>query len=275
MTLGRRSRSRSRKESDKRSWALFAVVAIAGGLIVAGFVVAPSEAFTTGSVDRGTIVPVVGDDTGFLGIDVTDSLQAGGESQLVTVTNNLNRTLTVDVSASAPLSNGQATLAPGASMTTTATVSCTSPPSELDVTVSATANGQFSGHAVRSASVDTSDCADSTLAFGTVEIVDRTTSDKGGKAEYDVNYTVTDDTGAFDRVEVDFENLDPDRKQDRIETITSRTQSGTISFESGGQRVEEPFEITVRLFDTGGELESERIVVTDTADGSGIVHQVP
>jgi len=272
MTLGRRSRSRSRKESDKRSWALFAVVAIAGGLIVAGFVVAPSEAFTTGSVDRGTIVPVVGDDTGFLGIDVTDSLQAGGESQLVTVTNNLNRTLTVDVSASAPLSNGQATLAPGASMTTTATVSCTSPPSELDVTVSATANGQFSGHAVRSASVDTSDCTDSTLAFGTVEIVDRTTSEQGGKAEYDVSYTVADDTGSFDRVEVDFENSD---RNDGVETVASGTQSGTISFETGGQRIGDSFEITVRLFDTDGEVESERVVITDTADGSGIVYQAP
>ena len=270
MTVGRRSRSRSRNGSNSR--ALFLVVGLAVGLLVAGFVVAPSAAFTTGSIDRGTAAPVVNDSEGFFGIDMAGGLQAGTEGRLVTVTNNLNRTLTVDVSASASLSNSQATLAPGDSLTTAATISCESPPSDLAVTLSASTNGQFSGLATRSTPVDTSDCADSTLAFGTVEIVDQTTSAKGGKAEYAVSYSIEDETGSFDRVSVDVENLD---RNDGIETRTSNAQSDTISFTSGGQRFGERFEVTVRLFDDTGELQSERIVITDTADGSGTIYQSP
>ncbi len=270
MKVGRRSRSRSRTGSGSSSWALFAVVAIAVGLLLSGLVGAPSVAFTTGSVDRGTTAPVADDADGFLGIDVADSLQAGTDGRLVTVTNQLNRTLTVDVSASATLSNSQATLAPGESVTTTATVGCASPPSELSMTITATANGQFSGRATRSATVDTSDCADSTLAFGTIEIVDRTTSAKGGKAEYDVSYSIANETGSFDRVSVDFENIG---RNDGVEIRSSSAQTDTISFETGGQRIGEGFEITVRLFDTTGEIQSERIVVTDTANGSGTVYQ--
>jgi hypothetical protein len=268
MTVGRRSRSRSRNGSNSR--ALFLVVGLAVGLLVAGFVVAPSAAFTTGSVDRGTAAPVTDDSEGFLGIDVADGLQAGTEGPLVTVTNNLNRTLTVDVSAAASLSNSQATLAPGDSLTTAATVSCESPPSDLDVTIAASTNGQFSGRATRSAPVDTSGCADSTLAFGTVEIIDQTTSAKGGKAEYAVSYSIEGETGSFDRVSADFENID---RNDGVETRESSAQINTIGFTSGGQRIGEPFEITIRLFDDTGEIQSERIVVTDTADGSGTVYQ--
>ncbi len=270
--IGRRSRSRSRNGSGGGSWALLAVVAIAVGLVVSGFVVAPSVAFTTGSVDRGTTAPVADDAAGFLGIDVADSLQAGTDGRLVTVTNNLNRTLRVDVSASVTLSKSQATLDPGDSLTTTATVGCESPPSELSMTIAATANGQFSGLATRSVTVDTSDCAASTLAFGTVEIVDQTTSAKGGKAEYAVSYSIANETDSFDRIEVDFENRD---RSNGVETIASGSQSGTITFESGGRRDGERFEITVRLFDTTRELQSERIVVTDTADGGGIVYRAP
>lgn len=270
MTVGRRSRSRSRNGSGGGSWALFAVVAIVIGVVVSGFVVAPSVAFTTGSVDRGTTVTVADDTSGFLGINVTDSVRAGTEGRLVTVTNQLNQTLTVDVSASTTLSNSQATLAPGDSLTTTATVSCESPSSNLRMTISASANGQFSGLATRNASVDTTDCADSTLAFGTLEIADQTTSAKGGKAEYAVSYSIANDTGSFDRVSVDFENID---RSDGIITRQSSAQSDTISFESGGQRINSRYEITVRLFDSTGEIQSERIVVTDTADGSGTVYQ--
>ncbi|WP_253739036.1 hypothetical protein [Halohasta salina] len=269
MTVGRRSRSRSRNGANSR--ALVLVVGLAVGLLVAGFVVAPSAAVTTGSVDRGTAAPVADDSEGFLGIDVTDGLQAGTEGRLVTVTNNLNRTLTVDVSAAASLSNSQARLGPGESLTTAATVGCESPPSDLAVTIAASANGQFSGQATRSALVDTSDCADPTLAFGTVEIVDRTTNAKGGKAEYAVSYSIEGETGSFDRVSVDFENLD---RNDGVETRESSAQSDTIGFTSGGRRDGDTFEITVRLFDDTGEIQSERIVVTDTADGSGTGLQV-
>ena len=272
MRVGRRSRSRSRNGSGSSRWALFVVGAIAVGLLVSGVTVAPSTAFTTASVDRGTAAPIADDADGLLGIDVADSLQAGTEGRLVTVTNRLNRTLTVDVSSSAALSNSQATLGSGDSLTTAATVSCESPPNELSMTISANANGQFSGVATRSAPVDTSDCADSTLAFGTVEIVDQTTSAKGGKAEYDVVYSIEGETGSFDRVGVDFENLD---RSDGVTTRASSAQADTISFRSGGQRIGERFEITVRLFDTTGAVRSERIVVTDVADGSGTSYRTP
>ena len=268
MTLGRRSRSRSRNGGSK--WALLLVAGAAIGLLVSGFVVAPSMAFTTGSVDRATTAPVADDAAGFLGIDVADSLQAGTDGRLVTVTNNLNRTLHVDVSASAALSNSRATLGPGDSVSTTATVSCASPPSELSMTISATTNGQFSGRATRSATVDASDCADSTLVFGTVEIVDRTKSANPRKAVYDVTYSIEGDTGSFDRIQVDFENLD---RSNSVETRSASARTDTVGFTSGGQRFGERFEVTVRLFDTTGEVQSERIVVTDTADGSGIVYQ--
>lgn len=268
MSIGGRSRSRSRNQGN--SQALLLVVAVGIGLIVSGFVVAPSVAFTTGSVDRGTAVQVVDDTDGFLGIDVADSMQAGTEGRLVTVTNQLNQTLTVDVSSSATLSNNQATLAPGDSLTTAATVSCESPPSEVGLTISASAGGQFSGLATRSASVDTTDCADSTLAFGSIEIIDQTTSGTGNKVEYAVTYSVEGNSTAFDRVSVDFKNLD---RGDKVRTRESTVQRDTISFKKGGNRDEQRYEITVRLFDSAGEIESERIVLTDTADGSGTVYQ--
>ena len=267
MIRGRRSRSRS-KTTDS-SWALLVPVGIAAVLIISGLLVAPSVAFTTGSVDRGTTAPLATDDNGFLGIDVTESLQAGSSGNLVTVTNNLNRTLAVDVAASATLSNSQAILAPNESVTTTARVSCESPPSELELTVAASTNGQFSGLVTRSAPVDPSDCANSTLAFGTVEITDQTTSGKGGKAEYAVGYSVEGDTSSFDRVAVDFENLNRD---DGVATRSATTESGTISFESGGKQEDDRFEITVRLFNDTGEVQSEQIVVTDAANGSGTVY---
>ena len=269
MTLGRRSRSRSRNGGHSR--ALFLLIGLTLGLLVAGFVVAPSSAFTTSSVDRGAAAPLADDSEGFLGIDVTDRLPAGSEGRLVTVTNNLNQTLTVDVSASASLSNDGATLNPGESLTTTATVSCEAAPSDLEVMITASADGQFSGQAVRSAPVDTGDCADSTLAFGTVEIVDQSTSAQGGRAKYDTTYSLEGETDRFDEVIVEFDNLD----NGDFDTVVSDSQADTITFERPGQRFGDSYEITVRIFDDSGEIQNERIVVTDTADGSGTVYKTP
>jgi hypothetical protein len=260
MTIGRRSRSRSRNDGD--NWTLLVTIGIVAVLLISGLVITPSVAFTTASVDRGTTAPIADNSEGFLGINVTDSLQAGSEGRLVTVTNNLNRTLSVDVSSSATLSNSQATLGPGESLTTAATVGCESPPNNLDLTITASTNGEFSGIATRSTSVNTSDCADSTLDFGSVEITDDSTSGQGGKAEYTVTYSVEGDTASFGRVSVGFKNVD------RSDTVTdnSDAQSDTIVFESGGQRFGDSYEITVRLIDDTGEVQSERII-NDAADG--------
>jgi hypothetical protein len=229
-----------------------------------------SVAFTSAASDRGASVDVASDDSGLLGINVAGSVTAGSASQLVTVANNLSQTLSVDVASSASLSNSQATLGPGESLTTDATVSCTSPPSELELTITASADGQFSGVASRSVPVDTSNCADSTLGFGRLDIVDQTTSGKGGKAEYAVTYSLEGDTTSFTNVSVDFENLN--EKRSGIITQSSNSQSDTVNFESGGGRNNERYNITVRLFDDTGEIQSEQVVVTDTADGSGTVY---
>lgn len=266
MTLGGRSRTRSR---GRTRWGPLLVVALVGGVLIAGFVVAPSAAFTTGTVDRQTTATVADDASGFLGIDVAGDVRAGSEDRLVTVTNNLSQPLTVTVSSSAALSNDRATLAPGESLSTAATVSCESPPNELRMTISANAGDRFSGVATRSTPVDTSGCSDATVGYGSVEIIDRTTDKNPRKAEYDVTYSIEGDTGSFDRVSVDFENLN----RSEVETVNSSARSDTIGFTSGGQRFGQSFEITVRLFDSTGEVESERIVVTDTANGSGTVYQ--
>jgi len=165
VTIGRRSRSRSR--TNGKNWGLLVGVGVVAVLLISGVVIAPSVAFTTGSVDRGAVAPVADDSEGFLGIDVTDSLQAGSEGRLVTVTNNLNQTLTVKVSSSATVSNSQATLGPGKSLTTDATVSCGSSTNTVSITVTAVAGSQFSGTASRSTSVDTSGCRTDgrTIAF--------------------------------------------------------------------------------------------------------------
>jgi len=65
-------------------------------------------------------------------------------------------------------------------------------------------------------------------------------------------------------VSVKFENID----QKESETKTSDAQSGTIPFDSGGQRFGDSYEITVRLIDDTGEVQSERVVIEDTADGN-------
>ena len=266
MMPGRRSRTRSR---GRMRWGPFLVIALVVGVLIAGFVVAPSAAFTTGSVDRQTTAIVADDANGFLGIEVTDSVRAGSADQLVTVTNNLSQPLTVAVSSSAELSNDQATLAPGESFSAAATVSCESSPNEVQMTISASANDRFSGIMTRSTSVDTTGCSDSSVGYERVEITDRTTSGKGGKAEYDVAYAVKNET-SFNRISVEFDNLD---RNDGVETRESSARNDTIGFTSGGQREGESFEITVRFFDDTGEVEDERIVVTDTADGSGTVYE--
>ena len=263
--MSRTRRSRRRRAGGRSPWVLAGVlVLVVLGAFGAG-VDTGSGAFTSAASDRGASVDIATDDSGLLGITVATSVTAGSPSQLVTVTNNINRTLTVDVASSASLSNSQATLGPENSLTTDATVSCTSPPSNLEMTITASADGQFSGVATRSVPVDTSNCEDSTLSFGTLDILDQTTSAKGGKAEYAVSYSLDGNTTSFDRVSVDFENLD---KADGILTRSSTVQSDTIRFQSGGQRFGNRYEITVRLFTDTGEIQREQVVVTDTADGS-------
>lgn len=269
MSPGRRSRSRSR--GRRRLPTPVVALAICGVLVVA-FVVAPSVAFSGGALDRGSAVDIADDSGGLIGLDVAASVNAGAESRLVTVTNQLDQSLTVDVTSTAPLSNAGATLAPGESVRTTATVACGSAPNDLAFTVQATGGSRFSGVLTRSASVNTAGCSAGGVSFGSVELVD--TSSVGGKgkqqAEYSLTYDVEGDTATLDNVTLELRT-----GGSLVTESDSPATSDTITVAQPGNREGTQYELTVRLFDADGEVESERVVVTDTADGGGTVYQDP
>ncbi len=161
-----RDRSRSRSSGPTvplRSLTLILVVLVV--VVTAG---TPTAAVTSGSVTRGSSAAVADDANGLLGLDVAGSVSAGSSSRLLTVTNQLDRSLTVDVTSASSLSGTQATLTPGESLTTSTTVGCDSPPDTVTVTVVATAGSQFSGTATRSTTVDTSDCSSAAGPFSAV-----------------------------------------------------------------------------------------------------------
>jgi len=155
--MRRRRRSRSRGSGPSLlSAALLLGVALL--VVTAG---TPAIAFSSASLDRGGTTAVTDDADGLIGLDVAGSVRAGSSSRLVTVTNQQDRTVDVTVvpeNASVTLSNAQATLAPGESLTTSASVSCDAPPNTVSATVTAVAGSQFSGTASRLTSVDTSSC---------------------------------------------------------------------------------------------------------------------
>lgn len=165
--MKRRTRSRG---GDSGSL-LLAVALLLVVLLVVATAGGPSAAFTSGALDRGSTAAVTDDTNGLLGLDVAGSVSAGSSSRLVTVTNQLDHPLDVAVSSGDPsvsLSNAQATLDPGESVVTAATVGCDSPPTAVTVTVTAVAGSQFSATAAREATVGTSDCSSGTGPFSSV-----------------------------------------------------------------------------------------------------------
>lgn len=267
-----RSRSRSRTRGQQRTGPL--VVLLICCVLVAAFVAVPSMAFSSGTLDRGSTVDIADDSGGILGIDVTSSVNAGTESRLVTVTNRMDQPLTVNVSAAAALSNDQATLAPGGSLTTAATVSCDTAPNDLTFTVQATGDNQFSGTLARSTRVNTAGCSESDVSFGSIEIVDTSSTGGGGKqrAEYSLEYNVSGNTNAFDKIRLELRSTGS-----VIDTTESESNETTdpVSVTQTGNREGTLYEVTVRLFDENGEIKSERVVVSDTADGGGTIYQDP
>ncbi|TKX62698.1 hypothetical protein EXE48_02685 [Halorubrum sp. ASP1] len=231
-----------------------------------------SGAYTAASLGRGSALPVASDAAGVLGLDVAPSVAAGAESRLVTVTNRVGRPVAVTATLAEPvgtLSNDAGTLASGDSLVVAVEVSCDDAPAAVTFTVEATAADGFSAVATRRASVDAAGCAPPAArpSFAALEIVDTSTSRRGGRARYDVGYVVDDPDGSFDRVEVTFTN----RGRSETETAASAAAVDTLSFEQPGQRFGDPYRITVRLFDASGEVESARVEVTDDADGGGVV----
>jgi hypothetical protein len=186
-----------------------------------------SEAFTSATTARGSTADVVDDTDGLVGADVADSVTAGTEDRLVTVTNNFRESITVSVTlagASGTLSNSEATLAPGASLTTSVRVDCDSPPESVQFTVTARTSGSL-GAVNRSSSVTTSNCGSDPpgpVAF----------DDADGDGSYDsgeTTYTKRDLETGFDDPSVDLlipsdvGVLEPKRTI-RANSITLRTE---------------------------------------------------
>ncbi|WP_136716510.1 hypothetical protein [Halorientalis salina] len=155
-------RSRSRTNGSGRHWQALLLAGLVLVALVGPFAAGPTAAFTSATFDRGSTVGVTDDADGLLGLDVASSVTAGGSSRLVTVTNRLDRTVTVAVSldtTAGSLSNAGATLAPGETLTTSVSVSCDEAPASLPFTVESSAGSQFTGTASRSTTVDTADCS--------------------------------------------------------------------------------------------------------------------
>lgn len=266
-------RRRSRSRTHGRPWQTLVVLLVICFALVVAFVVAPSVAVSSGYVDRGSTADIAGDGEAFLGVDVAPSVDAGTTGRLVTVTNQLGQPLTIDVSSSASLSNTQATLDPGQSLTTAATVSCDSPPNELTFTIQAAGDTSFSGVLTRSTSVNTADCTASGISFGTTEIVDESTLPGSGagkpRAEYTLTYEVDGETTQFQNVAFELREAGSDAV---IDTAESGAPTDSITVTEGGNPRGTEYTVTVRLFDTNGEITDERIVVTDTADGGGSIY---
>ena len=265
-----RRRSRSRSRTREQQWPAPVVALLVCCVLVVAFVIVPSTAFSSGALDRSSAVDIADDSGGLLGIDVTSSVNAGAESRLVTVTNQMDQSLTISVSSAASLSNSRATLAPGESLTTAATVSCDTAPNDLTFTIQAVGNNQFSGTLARSTRVNTAGCSESKVSFGSIEIVDTSSTGGGGKqrAEYSLEYNLSGNTTAFDRVRLELRSTGS-----IIDTTESVATTDSVSVTQSGNRGGTVYEVTVRLFDENGEIKSDRVVVTDTADGGGTIYQ--
>lgn len=91
-----RSRRRGRGSWLGQSVAVgFVVVAM---LLATGF---GASAFTTGSVDRSSSIDVAGDADGLYGLDTATAVHTNATERLVTVTNRLDRDVTVSVTLDA------------------------------------------------------------------------------------------------------------------------------------------------------------------------------
>ncbi|WP_324665646.1 type IV pilin [Haloarcula sediminis] len=84
---------------------------------------------------------------------------------------------------------------------------------------------------------------------------------ENSNVEYELFYDI-DNTEAFDRVEVRFDNRGTDYG-DR--TVVSGAERGSVSFSQGG-REGSTYDITVEVYDTDGTV-TDSTVITDTADG--------
>jgi hypothetical protein len=258
--------------------ALLVVALVVASVLAAGN--APT-AFTTATTERGSAANVVGDADGLVGVDAAGSVAAGSTNRLVTATNNFEESITVTVSldgGDGTLSNAEATLAPGESLTTSVTVDCDTPPDAVRFTVRVSTDGSL-GTVSRSSTVTTDDCRSDPP--GPVAY-----ADADGDGSYDdgeTTYTKSDLETGFDDPSVDLVIpsdvgvLEP-RDAIRARSITLRTEirtrgSGVSLIAEGdveiaGQQLSSrgrPISITAGQSGTGDIVASDAVLDTNKA----------
>lgn len=261
-----RRRRRSRDSGSRFPFLSVALLAVVVGLAVTAG--APTAAFTGGTLDRGSSAAVADDTSGLIGLDVAGSVSAGSSSRIVTVTNQLDRPLAVDVTSSdASVSNAQATLDPGESLVTSATVDCDSPPETVTVTVVATAGSQFSGTATRSTAVDAGDCSSTTGPFSSVSASANagSFSGPGGGTTGSVEFAI-ENTDTTARTITAFELVDAGDA-----TVLSYDGPPSVNAESGKDEVY--IDATGAATDSEGAAEDARRGTTFGV-GDGVSHSL-
>lgn len=84
----------TRRRRSGSNWTAFVTVSVAV-LVVASML--PAGSFTTATVERNSTIDVVDDATAIIGLDVASTVTTGSTDPLVSVTNNVDRTLEVTV----------------------------------------------------------------------------------------------------------------------------------------------------------------------------------
>lgn len=187
-------------------------------------------------------------------LDLAPYVVAGGGSMdLVTVTNGMDRDLTVSASLDDPgqgTTSSSVTLAPSGSTTLTVSVpvSETDESGVLPFTVDAQSGSGFDVALPRSVSI-----------YGVSRVIqDRS---KNNNTNYQVTYRV-EGFPDFDYLEVEFD----DRSNNWADqTITQSGRQGSFSYSEGGT-MGDTYDITFTAYDTGGAVILQQ-TVTDVADG--------
>lgn len=102
--------------------------------------------------------------------------------------------------------------------------------------------------------------------FSSITVTDDSTDWPPGHAgvEYNAAFSVDDPDNRFERVEVEFVNHD---NSGANEVFTVGDETGDVTHNDGSADFGDEYTITFRLYDVDGEVEVERVVIDDTADG--------
>lgn len=265
--MGRRSRSRSRGGGgglSRRALLGGGAVAVGGAALVAR-----SGAFSQSTATRGTSVDATGDDEALVGIAVAPSVVAGGDDQeLVTITNNASRELSVTVTLSDPddgeVNDPTATLGPDGEHAFSVSVvqGIETGEGALPFGIEATGDGSFHATMERRADVEEGDGP--TLKRN---IIDET---KDTNAAFTIEYEV-ESVSDFDRLELDVENTSVGWIDG--ESFVRHSRDGVISYPSQGTdggAEGHTYVFTFRVYDSNDQVvlsrSAERVAGEESDD---------